>query len=1593
MAIGFVPNIDGSGQIGTSSQRWDTAFFKNRVNCRGQTVNLKYFVSDTPTRFAFSGYTTDTRPENGDVVFQYSPSGYYLVVDNTNLGSEAGYYRLAASGEMALKLNVSGDVANNLTISGASVLLQPTANGSGFQVYNIAATGTVFYTSGLSFRTSGNLYLDNLATGKVVVIGSGGYIQTGSASLNDLNNITGLRSNIQQQLDALNLTGNMQPGGGDKSIQYNNTGVTAGNFAFKFDKTVTGFGLYSPSAIRGYFDLNFQIYSFPTISTLQVTGSGVGPYSGVNVGYQVYPYTVISGTKYYATTTSGTTGVFISSGGSFNVLVQWNAIAGASGYRVIGSNSSTVVYETAGTGFIDSGVSNASGTMLPYFGPNFYVDSLSNFYASGKMFLNSQPILTTGNTGTFLDTTVAFNTYYPRNNPSGFMTTGGTGAFLTTGAGDARYALASNTGAFLTTGAGDGRYALAAHTGAFTTTGYVTGFVFSGYYPRNNPSGYVMTSQTGAFQDSGTAFSTYYPRTNPSGYVMTSQTGAFLNSGTAATLYYPNSNPNGYISNIWTSLSGGAIYIGPNKLVDVNNRNFYDNTNTPVIDLNGKWLKSTLIPGSGTSVDWNKCQLYMSTISGNSTLSLDWTGHILTGGWIADSLTVGGSNVVTANQTGNFVDLGSAQTINGTKSFSTISIGGTVKNPNNSFGLDYTSYLSSGHISGTWTADSLYVGTSPVVTAGQTGAFLTTGAGDARYVDIISGQRTLPTDISGAIDIGNFTIVNGAHNIEVFLTCSAAGFSTAKTYNLSVPWNFTATNWNEVIPLTDTGPFQGNNFALDMNANANVLSLRIRRNSGNVAGNVFFTLLNQGWNTDVFASSSSSGFVAVPTTQTSWDALQSVYYPRTNPSGYIMTSQTGAYLDSGSAFNTYYPRTNPSGYVMTGQTGNLVDQFTIQIISGQKTFKKLLVSGNTTLGTQWVNRGSLGEGLYDDMTFMNAASMVDGFGAIGGMADWLYLCNLKPNFYISTNTVGADPTPLFNNNMNSNLITPLTGLPFVLTVTGTALGGWCSTDVSRVFMVPHRYAQGSILTDWRFEIYDGSNWQMVVARSGVSDMGNNIMSFSAWTGLGTSYSAIYGIRLTVNGATGPAWNTGNLVICKLQLRDFRPIFGAAQGIGALDIAGGSIYGSLSVNGPMTVTGQLTNTVPSGTPPFVVSSPTRVTNLNADLLDGYQASNFVSGAAGSNGQFQFNRNGAIGASVNLYNDTGTNYVGYGIANPSSPFHVNCYVNNSSIWGLRSQLNVGTTGDIPYPGANMVVSFTNLNYNSLYYHYADTGVGYSTAGSMVDASFTNSSTGTGVIDTASAFLARGGIYPDANVKVNAFAYYDTLRVYGNWGSFGNLYGLRIRQMAPPGTGIKYNASYGISQEYSGDRNIFAGRTFFGTNNTQPTAQVHFGAGVSTASGAFLKFTSGALLSSPENGAVEYDGTNLYFTDNTTTRFSISTQNALGVANPYSTLTTGNYGANTGLITINFSGKENQRFNLSGSGQNYIFSGQNWPGNGNVNDVYINIINTASGTIGLTFPSGWCNLGAGWPTGIISGKYAMVWLRAYDTTGVMGTYNVAL
>lgn len=70
-----------------------------------------------------------------------------------------------------------------------------------------------------------------------------------------------------------------------------------------------------------------------------------------------------------------------------------------------------------------------------------------------------------------------------------------------------------------------------------------------------------------------------------------------------------------------------------------------------------------------------------------------------------------------------------------------------------------------------------------------------------------------------------------------------------------------------------------------------------------------------------------------------------------------------------------------------------------------------------------------------------------------------------------------------------------------------------------------------------------------------------------------------------------------------------------------------------------------------------------------------------------------------------------------------------------------------------------------------------------------------------------------------------------------------------------------------------NYIKGRMYMGATEVVPTARLHLGAGTSGANGAPFKFTAGSDLSSPEDGAVEFNGTVVKVTQTGGTRKTLA------------------------------------------------------------------------------------------------------------------------
>jgi hypothetical protein len=243
--------------------------------------------------------------------------------------------------------------------------------------------------------------------------------------------------------------------------------------------------------------------------------------------------------------------------------------------------------------------------------------------------------------------------------------------------------------------------------------------------------------------------------------------------------------------------------------------------------------------------------------------------------------------------------------------------------------------------------------------------------------------------------------------------------------------------------------------------------------------------------------------------------------------------------------------------------------------------------------------------------------------------------------------------------------------------------------------------------------------------------------------------------------------------------------------------------------------------------------------------------------------------------------------------------------NSAFGLNA-LQITTTG-----GGNTAVGAYSMKLSTT--GYANTAVGWNSMGGNTTGFFNTAvgvdaarDNGAGEYNSAFGYAALNYNTANHNVGFGAYAVYNNITGTNNAG-FGNntlYYNTTGSNNAAFGAGALYgqtpaftgsnNTALGVSAGNTlttGSNNIFIGYNvlpnigvtssnqlnignwIYGDNGkigigvTAPTAKLQLAAGTTTANTAPLKFTSGTNLTTPESGAVEFDGTNYYVTSSTT------------------------------------------------------------------------------------------------------------------------------
>jgi hypothetical protein len=207
------------------------------------------------------------------------------------------------------------------------------------------------------------------------------------------------------------------------------------------------------------------------------------------------------------------------------------------------------------------------------------------------------------------------------------------------------------------------------------------------------------------------------------------------------------------------------------------------------------------------------------------------------------------------------------------------------------------------------------------------------------------------------------------------------------------------------------------------------------------------------------------------------------------------------------------------------------------------------------------------------------------------------------------NSTNATNYPLFANAATGNLSprtdTGLTYNPSTGVLTSTTFSGALSGNASTATALQTARTIGGVS-------FDGT---ANINLPGVNTAGNQNTTGSAATLTtsrtigGVSFDGSANINLPGVNTTGNQNTTGSAA----TLTTSRTLWGQSFN-GSADVTG-----ALSSVTTIGMSGQLTNTVTTGTAPFVVSSTTVVSNLNADLLDGQQGSYYridVYNAAGT-----------------------------------------------------------------------------------------------------------------------------------------------------------------------------------------------------------------------------------------------------------------------------------------------------------------------------------------------------------------------------------------
>ena len=325
----------------------------------------------------------------------------------------------------------------------------------------------------------------------------------------------------------------------------------------------------------------------------------------------------------------------------------------------------------------------------------------------------------------------------------------------------------------------------------------------------------------------------------------------------------------------------------------------------------------------------------------------------------------------------------------------------------------------------------------------------------------------------------------------------------------------------------------------------------------------------------VLTSTSTSG-------TTAWSSWSSAGFLKTNSSG-VVSVDTNSYLTTtGKAADADKLDGYDSSYFLNyGSTS--------QAKSGNMTFTGNLYVGDGVSASRAVDDEPYKTKFLD---FQGRTGVIKHLNAFSGVGDWFYCADLKSNFTVRSTfqgsgtdsdtynanyyTLGVDSGLYLKYLFDWNLSQGWSVLPSKVSTSTPAIIEVKSstqmtyTDVLKLVLTGHTgYEAASdysgILNNYKIEVctdYTNDTWVTVVNRSGVTDKIGECPQFSLQT---SSYTACYGIRLTIYECSVTGSGYSYIKITSMQLRDHRPDFTVPESVGALSLRGGDVYGDITLN--------------------------------------------------------------------------------------------------------------------------------------------------------------------------------------------------------------------------------------------------------------------------------------------------------------------------------------------------------------------------------------------------------------------------------------------